>query len=347
MPRVSVIIPTYNRAGLVVKAIRSVQAQTYPDVEIIVVDDASTDGTCDVVREFAARDPRIKLVRQPENRDVQAARNTGVAHATGSFVNFLDSDDLLAPDKLKKQLALFEQYTDLDMVISQSLMFYETPGDTDFVWGPLGSGLVDYRDVLTALLRRTMNWAVLAPLYRRDFLDRLLPLPEDLTVSDDRELQIRAICHAPRLALTPEALDYVRIHHDTGTHESSKGHLFDQPHALQAQLRARQSMWRHIRDAGLDTAENRANLVMSFVRLMRVLARKRRFAPALTAWRCAVRVMPDWRSKVKLAAVFPAVLVVSLTGLGGRWLFPLLHRSGLERPHEEQYLRYRYTEETT
>lgn len=103
MPMVSVIIPTYNRADVLARAIQSVLAQTFTDFELIVVDDGSSDRTADVVRGFS---DRVRLVRQ-ENRGVSAARNTGIKISQGRLIAFLDSDDEWLPRKLEKQVALF------------------------------------------------------------------------------------------------------------------------------------------------------------------------------------------------------------------------------------------------
>ena len=95
--RFSVVIPTYNREGTLPRAIASVLAQTAADIEIVVVDDGSTDNTAAVAR--AIDDPRVTYVGQP-NRGVSAARNAGAAVATGEFLVFLDSDDELLPDAI-------------------------------------------------------------------------------------------------------------------------------------------------------------------------------------------------------------------------------------------------------
>ncbi|MGB8993226.1 MAG: glycosyltransferase family A protein [Desulfobaccales bacterium] len=101
VPRVSVIIPTYNRAALVREAVASVLAQTYRDFEVVVVDDGSTDGTGAALAGY--REIRMHCHRR--RRGVAAARNTGVAAARGEWLAFLDSDDLWLPDKLARQMA--------------------------------------------------------------------------------------------------------------------------------------------------------------------------------------------------------------------------------------------------
>ena len=109
-PKVSVIIPVFNRPESVRRAIESVLSQTFQDFEVIVVDDASTDATPDVVASFT--DPRISLIRHERNRGGSAARNTGIRASSAPYVGFLDSDDEWLPDKLERQLAVFEQGPD-------------------------------------------------------------------------------------------------------------------------------------------------------------------------------------------------------------------------------------------
>lgn len=105
VPTVSVIIPTFNRAGCIARAIDSVLAQTYRDREIIVVDDGSTDNTMQVLENYAER---IRCIRQ-DNAGVSAARNAGLRAAQGEWVAFLDSDDTWLPSKLAVQMDLVER----------------------------------------------------------------------------------------------------------------------------------------------------------------------------------------------------------------------------------------------
>ncbi len=105
-PTVSVVIPVYNRAGIIPRAIKSVLAQRLPDWELIVVDDGSTDETCDVVCRF--EDGRIRLIREPKNGGQASARNTGIGSARGKYVALLDSDDEWLPEKLAADVRAFE-----------------------------------------------------------------------------------------------------------------------------------------------------------------------------------------------------------------------------------------------
>lgn len=104
-PTVSVIIPTYDRANLIDKAIKSVLNQTYKDLEIIVVDDGSTDNTEETVKNFT--DFKIHYICHKHNRWASAARNTGIKASRGEYIAFLDSDDEWLPEKLDKQMKTF------------------------------------------------------------------------------------------------------------------------------------------------------------------------------------------------------------------------------------------------
>ena len=101
MPKVSVIITTYNRAHLIGRAIQSVLDQTFQDFELIVVDDSSTDNTDEVIKEFQKEDQRIRYMKHDENKGGAAARNTGIGAACGEFIAFLDSDDEWYRNKLE------------------------------------------------------------------------------------------------------------------------------------------------------------------------------------------------------------------------------------------------------
>jgi glycosyltransferase involved in cell wall biosynthesis len=109
MPKVSVIIPTYNRADMLGDAIQSVISQTYQDWEMVIVDDGSTDNTEELVKEI--KEPRINYIFQ-ENKGQPGARNTGIRNACGEYITFLDSDDLFMPYKLGSQVTMLDENMD-------------------------------------------------------------------------------------------------------------------------------------------------------------------------------------------------------------------------------------------
>jgi len=108
-PEVSVIIPTYNRGYLVGRSIESVLNQTYHNFELIIVDDASTDNTKEVIKKYQKVDSRIIYLNHDKNKGGSAARNTGIKAAKGKYFAFQDSDDEWLPEKLEKQMKYFEK----------------------------------------------------------------------------------------------------------------------------------------------------------------------------------------------------------------------------------------------
>jgi glycosyltransferase involved in cell wall biosynthesis len=129
MPLVSVIMPTFNRADTIRRAIRSVQAQTFTDWELIVVDDGSTDNTVALIE---GCDPRLKLIRQ-ENQGTAGARNAGLSASAGSYIAFLDSDDEWLPHHLELCVSFLEAFPGEQFV-------------TNELWEDLGQGsIVNYR----------------------------------------------------------------------------------------------------------------------------------------------------------------------------------------------------------
>ncbi len=106
MPKVSVIIPTYNRLPMLKEAIQSVLDQDFEDFELIVVDDGSTDKTSEEMKRYVGR---VKLIQNPENRGVSFARNRGILQSRGKYIAFLDSDDLWVKGKLRIQVSFLDE----------------------------------------------------------------------------------------------------------------------------------------------------------------------------------------------------------------------------------------------
>lgn len=179
-PLVSVVIPTYNRVGTILAAVRSVLDQDYAPLEVIVVDDASSDDTPHVLSAFA---DRVRYVRHESNRGASAARNTGIQTARGEYVAFLDSDDTWRSDKTSLQLAFMRKHgfamscTGFSSVYGPGTpaLRKRRPYGTrvrleDIVWGVYvapGTTLIAERELLTAIggydvsLRRLEDWDLL------------------------------------------------------------------------------------------------------------------------------------------------------------------------------------------
>ena len=108
---VSIVVPTYNRASLACRAIDSALAQTWPNLEVVVVDDGSTDDTQTALAAYAS-DPRVVCVRHERNRGATQAKNTGLDRLTGEFATILDSDDVLVPGAVERLMMEFARLGD-------------------------------------------------------------------------------------------------------------------------------------------------------------------------------------------------------------------------------------------
>jgi glycosyltransferase involved in cell wall biosynthesis len=127
IPKVSVIIITYNRASLLKTAMQTVLDQTFEDFELLIIDDGSPDDTENVVKAF--HDPRVRYVKHAQNQGEGGARNTGIQHAEGEYIAFLDDDDEWLPDKLQLQVALLDsQPQQVGFVHSALINFYADTG---------------------------------------------------------------------------------------------------------------------------------------------------------------------------------------------------------------------------
>ena len=219
MAKVSVIIPVYNIAAQLRQCLDSVAGQTLADLEIICVDDGSTDASSDILAEFTARDRRFTVLTQA-NAGPGAARNLGLSHATGEYLIFLDSDDWFAPELLEKLLRQAER-TGADITICRSVEFDTATGrEYPSAWMLKTEYLPDRevfapRDVADYLFQFTYGWPW-DKLYRTGFVRdkglRYPPLPN----SEDLVFVFRSMALAERITVINETL----VHHRTRRAES-------------------------------------------------------------------------------------------------------------------------------
>lgn len=145
---ISVIIPTYNRAGKIMRSVESVLNQTYRDIELIVVDDCSKDNTVEVLNEI--QDERLRVIRLEKNSGACVARNTGIDAAKGEYIAFQDSDDSWRPEKLEKQLETLEK-TGADVVFCRLERHDEETKSFEFkttIVPSIPAGFVDKRELM-------------------------------------------------------------------------------------------------------------------------------------------------------------------------------------------------------
>ncbi|HEX6160191.1 MAG TPA: glycosyltransferase [Thermoanaerobaculia bacterium] len=213
---ISVIVASYNYGHLLGEALQSVLAQTTGDWECIVVDDGSTDDTASVVARFD--DSRIRSVRQ-ENRGLAAARNRGLAEARGAYLQFLDADDRLAPEKLAVQAAFLDAHAEVDIVIGPVTFFRSEAPDVVLysLRGHLSRPLaprVESTSEAMRLLEHMNIMVVTAPLVRRSVLERAGAFNERLRACEDWDLWLRAARSGAsfRYVDHPTSLAFVRTH---------------------------------------------------------------------------------------------------------------------------------------
>lgn len=167
-PLVSVIVPAYNASRFIERALASVQGQTYPNLEVLVVDDGSDDNTAEIVEAIAACDSRVELLRQ-SNRGVAAARNRAIAEARGTYVAPLDADDVWFPRKLEWQVQrMRETGPSTGFVYS----WWAGLDETGEIVGAAGRPKLEGR-VYEALIHRNFIGNASVPLFRRSCVERV------------------------------------------------------------------------------------------------------------------------------------------------------------------------------
>ena len=193
---VSVVIPAHNSGPYIAPALDSILAQKHRPIEILVVDDGSTDSTAEMVRGYA---PEVRVIEQ-EQRGHPAARNTGIRAAAGEFLGFLDHDDLWSPDKLELQIACFERNPRLDLVFGHIQNFFtpELPPEE--------------RARLAVPLRPLPGLLQGAMLARRRSFDRVGLFSEQRSVGDFLDWYGRATEARMNIEMLPQTVVYRRIH---------------------------------------------------------------------------------------------------------------------------------------
>jgi glycosyltransferase involved in cell wall biosynthesis len=201
---ISVVMPCYNAAPYVEEAITCLLQQTYPQVELIIVDDGSTDGSNAIIERLAASSPDRITVLHQANSGPYAARNFGLAHAHGNFVAFLDADDTWHPDALNQ----------LHAAITESIADVAYCG-----WQNVGEGVANTQPHIppnyaesdaVALFLQSCPWPINGVLVRRPLIDTLRGFSERLPTAMDYDLWLRMLATHPVVVRVPEVLSFYR-----------------------------------------------------------------------------------------------------------------------------------------
>ena len=219
--KVSVIIPAYNTGQYIHQAISSVLSQTLTNIEVIVVDDCSTDSTVDVVRSFA--DPRVKLLSNQQNLGVGATRNRALKSAIGEWVAVLDSDDWYAPPRLERLVQVAEE-KNADFIADN---LYLIEDGESAPWGTLigqsGENISSITEITAATFihssiegKKKLRLGFSKPLFRRDFLVKYnIKYNEDLKINEDFWFAIQCFLHGAKFFLIPEPYYFYRGRSDS------------------------------------------------------------------------------------------------------------------------------------
>ena len=198
--KVSVIVPVYNGVRYISRCVESILCQLDRGMELIVVDDASTDGTFELLKSRYKNNEKVVLVRSTVNRGVASARTTGIKLARGEYIAFCDADDEWAKDKLKKQMDCFELHPDVQIVfVGNETVLEERTGRTE--------KLVSYAKLDKIHLRTA--------LIRKEVFHKIGMLDESLRIREDTEWLVRARCSGCVDAFLDEPL-YIRYIQDDG-----------------------------------------------------------------------------------------------------------------------------------
>jgi glycosyltransferase involved in cell wall biosynthesis len=239
-PLVSVLIPAYNAERFLADTLRSVLAQTWKAIEVIVVDDGSRDGTLAVARAFESAN--VKVIAQ-ENRGQSASENTAVAASQGELLEFLDADDQMQPDKLAVQVRRLQE-EGFDCVASgRWARFYHTPGDGRFVPQSFWTDLDPVDWLVSAWERHGMMHGA-AWLIPRAVADQAGPWDERLSLINDFDYFPRVLLACRRVLFCPDAVTWYRSGVETSLSGSKSRKAWESAsralHASTARLIARE-----------------------------------------------------------------------------------------------------------
>lgn len=227
---VSVILPIYNGEQFVARAIKSVLNQTYKELEIIVVDDGSSDNSLDVVRSYA--DARLKVFTK-ENGGPASARNFGIKRSSGEFIALIDQDDLWYPKKLEKQIRLISQNSKLDMVYCNALSIYEDGSGPTRKWSELH--IPQTGKVFIELYRYNFILCSSA-IFRKSLINKIGFIDENRKFFgvDDYEYWLRIALNS-EIGYVPEILVERRLHKSNLSSRNKKSQSMMYDNAIEVQ----------------------------------------------------------------------------------------------------------------
>ena len=211
-PLVSILIPVYNTDKFVAEAIESALYQTYKNIEIIVVDDGSTDKSWEIIESYRKKYPSIIKTHKQENKGACAARNKGFELSSGQYIQYLDADDLLAPDKIQHQIKFFDGSGNDDFLVNGMWKRFEYSIDKELDDGLDDNLQKDLNPIEWIIINRmTAQSAWLTP---RNLISEAGKWSEELITNQDGEYFCRVIIKSKMVYYCGKAKTYYRIHNN-------------------------------------------------------------------------------------------------------------------------------------
>ena len=217
-PKVSVIIPCYNQAFIIEETLESVYLQTFSDWECIIIDDGSIDNSKDVCDIWCAKDARFKYFYK-NNGGLSSARNHGIEKSIGTYLQFLDSDDLIGKDKLKLDIEVFEKDKSIGLVYSEPLFFYENEDNVKVYFNKFPEGYLKKESYLKnegidKILENNFT-VVSSPLILKQLINEVGKFNTALRSNEDWEFWARLFFNGTNVyfrdSVSPDAKTLIRV----------------------------------------------------------------------------------------------------------------------------------------
>lgn len=206
---ISIIIPTFNRAHLIIETLVSIKQQTYVNWECLIIDDGSTDNTISVITDFCKWDSRFTYLHRPTNRlrGPSSCRNYGFELSKGNFIQFFDSDDIMHPNHLEEKIIAIKSS---DFVVCKLKEFAGIFREDSFFNDDVDN-IVDVKNIFESFVTGSFPMMMVAPMWKKASLQPYLPIREDMHILEDHDLYARALFDTKSYEIVNKSLIYYRV----------------------------------------------------------------------------------------------------------------------------------------
>lgn len=308
LPEISVVIPVYNQEKFVAQTIDSVLSQTFQDIEILLVDDGSTDRSPEIIKQYAAQYPeKIVYIEHDNHKNygVSVSRNVGIKRAQGKYVAFLDADDLWSPEKLECQLYVLERYHEVAFVYCQLALIDHEGNPTTEMYEAyvIGEGIHDkaFQAFDLSFSRKIAFGFGSTPLIRKHILFEVGLFDTGLKYQYEDEVLAGKIAYRYPVYFLPQPLAKYRIH---GKNACSDLMSNDQWRKVEYAIMIRLYRWLKTTSPDIHSHSFRARLAT-----LSYEAYKRKSISRWSLWKLLVQMFPYTSPDLKMLKVFLALLL--------------------------------------